>query len=158
MSKVLVAYFSETSNTEKMAELVAEGASKAGAEVTLAPVREVDLGGLPGYDGLILGSPTYYGQMAGEMKQLLDASVTFHGKLTGKAGGAFASAGVVGGGAETTVLSLIHALLIHGMVVQGTPTGGHYGPVSHGAPDDRAAKECRGLGERVARLAGKLSG
>lgn len=158
MSRILVTYWSKTGNTQKMAQLVAEGARAAGAEVDLKPVDEVALDDLPGYDGFVLGSPTYYGEMAGEMKSLIDASVTFHGKLVGKAGGAFASAGVIGGGAETTIQGLIHALLIHGMAVQGTPAGGHYGPVCYGAPDDRVAKECKALGERVANLADRLAG
>ncbi len=62
-----------------------------------------------------------------------------------------------GGGAETTIHSLIDALLIHGMVVQGSARGAHYGPVSIGTPDDKAVEECRALGDRVAALVEKLS-
>jgi NAD(P)H dehydrogenase (quinone) len=84
--------------------------------------------------------------------------VKYHGKLAGKVGGAFASSGAIGGGTETTVLDIVQALLIHGMVVQGDPGGAHYGPVAFGAPDDRGRKECEKLGRRVAELAAKLSG
>ena len=49
-------------------------------------------------------------------------------------------------------------MLVHGMVIQGVPKGDHYGPVSIGAPDERVMKQCRSLGERVAKLAGRLAG
>jgi len=157
MANILVAFFSKTGHTEQMAQSVRQGAEAAGADVDVRPVAEMQASMLLEYDGIILGSPTYYGQMAWEMKELLDESVKFHGKLEGKVGGAFASAGVLGGGAETTVLSLVNALLIHGMIVQGTSHGPHYGAVAIGAPDDDAAKACRALGERVACLAGKVT-
>jgi len=55
-------------------------------------------------------------------------------------------------------MDILHALLIHGMVVQGTPDGDHYGPVSIGKPDDRVKRQCQALGRRVAELAKKLHG
>ena len=61
MPKILVAYHSETGNTESMAELVAEGVREAGADVDLMSVEQVAVDDLPGYDGYIIGSPTYYG-------------------------------------------------------------------------------------------------
>lgn len=121
----------------------------------LAPAADTKAGQLAGYDGIIIGSPTYYGTMAAEVKRLLDESVALQGQLAGKAGGAFASAANIGGGSETTVLDIVHALLVHGMVVQGSESGGHYGPVAVGGPDGRAAEECRQLGRRVVRLAGR---
>ena len=78
------------------------------------------------------------------------------GKLEGKVGAGFASSGMLGGGNETTVLSILEALLIHGMIVQGDTGGGHYGPVAIGAPDERGTEECRKLGQKVARLVKKL--
>ena len=56
------------------------------------------------------------------------------------------------------MLDILKAMLIHGMVVQGTTQGAHYGAVAFGAPDDRACKDCEGLGRRVAELAAKLAG
>jgi len=153
VARILVVYYSRTGNTKKMAEAVAEGAKSAGGDVTLAPVDKVKAGDLVKYDGLILGSPTYYGLMAAEVKKLLDESVSLHGELEGRAGGAFSSSANPGGGNETTVLSILQALLIHGMVVQGTHSGDHYGPIAVGAPDARALGQCHELGERVARLA-----
>jgi len=157
MPKVLIAYYSRSGNTEQMALLVKEGASAAGAEVLCRSVGELKPADLLDCDAIILGSPTYYGAPAAELKKLIDESVKYHGRLVGKVGGAFASAGGIGGGAETTIRSLIDALLIHGAIVEGTHQGGHYGPVAVGKPDERAAKECRSLGERVARLAARLA-
>jgi len=102
--------------------------------------------------------PVYYGTMAAEIKKLLDESVAHHGKLAGKIGGAFASSANVGGGNETTVMDLIKALLIHGMIVPGSAKGDHYGPVAIGKPDNRAQNECKKLGRLVATLTVKLYG
>jgi len=156
VAKVLVAYYSRGGNTRRMAELVAEGARKAGADVELATVDKIMPEDLLDYDGIIIGSPTYYGQMCAEIKKLFDDSVRFHGKLEGKVGGAFSSAANIGGGNETTILGILEAMLIHGMVVQGSPQGDHYGPVAICGPDERATKQCRELGERVAKLSARL--
>lgn len=108
-------------------------------------------------DGVILGSPVYYGLPTAKMKQYIDESVKYHGKLDGKVGGAFASAGGFHTGAETTITALNEALLIHGMVVQGTSGSNHYGAASVGAPDENDKENCRKLGARVARLVKKLN-
>jgi NAD(P)H dehydrogenase (quinone) len=159
MAKVLVTYFSRSGNTEKMAEAVAAGAKRvAGVAVDLRPVEQASIDDLPAFDGIIMGSPVYYGTMAAELKTFIDQSVKYHGKLAGKVGGAFASSGAIGGGTETTVLDIVKALLIHGMIVQGDPGGSHYGPVAFGAPDDRSCRECEKLGKRVAELATRLAG
>jgi NAD(P)H dehydrogenase (quinone) len=105
-----------------------------------------------------MGSPTYFGVMAAEVKKLVDESVKHFGKLVGKVGGVFTSSGGVGGGNETTNLSLLQALLIHGMVVQGVQKGSHYGPVSVGAPDKEAQDECLRYGKQVGELTVKLFG
>ncbi|MBN1270241.1 MAG: NAD(P)H-dependent oxidoreductase [Kiritimatiellae bacterium] len=158
MAKVLIVYYSRTGNTRKMAQYVAEGVKKSGAEVAMKSVQETDPDDLLAADGVIMGSPTYYGGMAAEMKQLLDDSVRLHGQLEGKVGGAFSSSGNVGGGNETTVLDILQAMLIHGMVIPGSSDGDHYGPVSVDAPDKRAARECEKMGQIVGSLAVKLSG
>lgn len=155
-SKVLVLYYSRTGNTEQMAELVAEGARDAGGEVVLKDVTEAGAEELLDYDAIAIGSPVYYGSMAAEVKKLLDESVKFHGQLEGRVGAAFSSSANIGGGNETTIVGILNALLIHGMVVQGSSEGDHYGPVSIGAPDDRVRKQCRALGARIVTLADKL--
>ena len=158
MAKILVLYYSRSGHTQKMAELVAEGIDKEGAQAVLKDVQGISAASLPEFDGIIIGSPTYYGSMAAEIKKLLDDSVSLHGKLEGKVGGAFASSANVAGGNETTILDILNALLIHGMIIQGDPKGDHYGAVAVGAVDERAAKECLRMGGRVARLAKKIAG
>jgi NAD(P)H dehydrogenase (quinone) len=157
MAKTLVAYYSRTGNTKKMGELIADGLKKEGVNASLKDIKEVKVDELLQYDALIIGSATYYGSMAAEVKKLLDDSVKFHGKLEGKVGGAFASSANVAGGNETTILDILNAMLIHGMIIQGDPRGDHYGPVAIGAPDERAAQECLRMGSRIAQLLKKVS-
>jgi len=156
MVKVLIAYFSQSGNTEAMARLVGEGVKEAGARVELKRVADVSMDDLLAADAIVIGSPTYYGTMAAQVKELLDRSVEIHGQLEGKAGGAFSSAGGPGGGQQTAVVDILAALLIHGMVLQGDPSGDHYGPVAVGAPDPRSADSCRRWGRRLAALAERL--
>ena len=157
MASILITYYSRSGNTQKMAEAVAEGArGVSGAKVEVRRVEDLTPDDLLSPDAIIMGSPVYYGTMAAELKKLIDESVKHHGKLVGKVGGAFASSGAIGGGTETTVLDILKAMLIHGMIVQGTTKGAHYGAIAFGAPDDRATKDCQGLGKRVAELVAKL--
>jgi len=120
-------------------------------------VQETSVDELLQYDGIVAGSPTYYGSMAWELKKLFDESVKFHGKLDGKVGAAFSSAANIGGGNETTILDIVNAMLIHGMVVQGDPSGDHYGRVSIGAPDSRVEEQCRRAGHRIAQFVKRLA-
>lgn len=156
MAKILIVYFSSSGNTKNMAERVSEGIEKEGVEAVLRDIKDVKAEELLKYDGIIIGSPTYYGSMAYQIKELIDESVRFHGKLDGKIGAAFSSSANIGGGNETTILDILHTMLIHGMIVQGDPQGDHYGAVSIDEPDERAIKQCRRLGERTARLVKKL--
>lgn len=157
MSGILVLYHSRTGNTEKMAKAVAEGAKEFGADVSMAKAEGFKVEMLKDFTGIVVGSPTYYGTMSAEVKKVFDESVKFHGELEGKAGGAFTSSANLGGGNETTILDIMHAMLVHGMVVQGTPAGDHYGPVAIGAPDARAIEGCKALGRRMARLVKAVS-
>ena len=156
MAKALVCYYSRTGNTKKMAARMAEVLAAEGLAVDLRKVEDTAAADLPGYDCIVLGSPTYYGTMAWELKKLLDESVKFHGKLRGKVGGAFTSSANVGGGNETTVLDILQALLIHGMVVRGDHRYDHYGPVAIGRPDKRALDCCESHAKNLAALTGKL--
>ncbi len=159
MAKMLVTYHSRTERTGHMAEAVAESArGQSGVQVECKPIAEVSAKDLLAYDAIAVGSPTYYGSMAAEVKQLFDESVQFHGQLAGKAGGAFSSSANIGGGNETTVMDILKCMLIHGMVVQGSASGDHYGPVAVGEPDERSRKECTKLGQALAALAVKLHG
>jgi NAD(P)H dehydrogenase (quinone) len=108
--------------------------------VDVKKVQEVDPQQALDYQGIIMGSPVYYGTMSAECKKFIDESVKFHGKFKGKVGGAFASSANIGGGNETTIMDILKAWLIHGMIVAGDHQGDHYGSVAIGAPDQRAVK------------------
>lgn len=158
MPKVLIIYYSRSGNTKKMAYLIQQGIMEENVDVDTKNVKDVKVDDLPKYDGIVIGSPTYYGGMASQVKDLLDKSIKYHGKLQEKVGGAFSSSANIGGGNETTVLDILHALLIHGMVVCGDSSGDHYGPVAIEKPDKRSEKICIRYGKRVAKLTKKLHG
>ena len=158
MTKMLICYYSRSGNTKKMARLIEKGAKSAGIGVDTKDVKEVTPSHLLRYECIVIGSPTYYGLMSAEVKSLLDKSVRYHGRLASKVGGAFSSSYNVGGGNETTVMAILQALLIHGMVVCGDPEGDHYGPVSIEKPDKRAEAICVRYGKRLAELTERLHG
>ena len=153
MAKILIVYDSRTGNTEKMAFAVAEGAKRVkDIEVVVKKVDEARLEDLLDADGIIVGSPTYYGQMSGKIKTFFDNSVEIHGKLAGKVGAAFTSAGGTASGAETTLLSILKALLVHGMIIQGRADDKHYGAAAVETPNEEEIEMCKGLGKRTAEL------
>ena len=106
--------------------------------------------------------------MTGRVKQFLDATWPLRGRLDGKVGAAFAAERHVAGGAEETLRSILNALLLHGMVIQGDCEGAPFGPVAlrgalegKGDEDDIVAEDggaARRLGQRVAALVKKLAG
>ena len=155
--KILIVYDSQTGNTEKMAQDVAAGVEEAGVEPIVRKVDDANVDELLKVRGLILGSPVYYGLPSAKIKAFIDESVRFHGKLDGMVGGAFCSSGGTHTGCETTIVALLEALMIHGMVIQGTSGKNHYGAASVGAPDDADAEVCRKMGARVAELVKKLN-
>lgn len=156
---VLIVYDSRTGNTEKMALAVAEGVrSVKGVSAVVKKVDDAKIQDMMEAHAIILGSPTYYGTMTYKIKKFLDESVKRHGKLEGKVGAAFTSAGSTATGAETAILSMIQGLLIHGMIVQGRSEEKHYGAFCVGAPDKEGKKHCIELGKRTAALAKKLFG
>ena len=155
--QVLIVYDSKTGNTEKMALAVAEGVKEVGGvDVMMKKVDETVNEDLLKADGIIIGSPTYYGQMSGKIKTMFDDSVRIHGKLQGKVGAAFTSSGGVASGAETTIVSVLEAMLIHGMVIQGRAHAQHYGAAAVGEPKERETERCKELGRIVAVLVLKL--
>ncbi|MFC1938926.1 flavodoxin family protein [Chloroflexota bacterium] len=156
MPKALVVYHSQSGNTETLAKWITEAVTTEGIDVVCKKVQDTRIDELLDIDGLIIGSPTYYGTMAAEIKVFLDASIKHHDKLDGKVGAAFATAASTG--QETTVISIIEALLIHGMVVQGDPQGHHYGVTSLGKPDEQDRLRCQRFGRRFARTVKKIKG
>lgn len=156
MAKGIVVYYSRSGNTKEMAQIIAKSMNEANLPTECKSVDKVKAEDLLAFDAIVVGSPTYYGGMAGPIKQLFDDAVANHGKLNGKIGAAFSSAANIGGGNETTIMGIIEAMLIAGMVVQGDPQGDHYGPVSIGKPDQRVEQQCVRRGQRIAELTKKL--
>jgi len=156
MIKILVTYYSKTGNTEELAKAVADGVRDAGGNATLKKVGEVRAEELPTYNGIVIGSPVYFGGMAAEVKKLIDESIKIRRKLENKVGAAFVTSRHRTGGKETTLLSILGAMLVHGMVVIGDPmeTGGHYGAAG---ADEQGRKEAYGLGKRIVKIAERLS-
>ncbi|WP_339804429.1 NAD(P)H:quinone oxidoreductase [uncultured Marinobacter sp.] len=197
MAKVLVLYYSMYGHMETMAEAVAEGARQvAGAEVTVKRIPETmnaeafaNAGGktdqsaevatpteLADYDAIILGTPTRFGNMSGQVRTFLDQTggLWAKGALFGKLGSVFTSTGT-GGGQEQTITSTWTTLSHHGMVIvpigYGTPELFDISTVSGGTPygasclaggdgsrqpDDRELAIARFQGKHVAELAVKL--
>lgn len=143
MKKVLVLYYSMYGHIERLAEAVAEGArSVPGVEVTLKRVAETmpedvarNAGAkldqpaalaspqeLADYDAILFGTPTRFGNMAGQMRTFLDQTggLWVKGALVGKLGSVFTSTGT-GGGSETTITSFWNTLAHHGMLIVGLP-------------------------------------
>ncbi len=156
MATGLVIYYSRSGNTKQMADLICDAMNKAGLKTDCKDVSDTSPEDMLNADAIVAGSPTYYGHMAGEIKKLFDESVSKHGKLDGKVGGAFSSSVNIGGGNESTILGIIECMLVHGMVIQGDAQGDHYGPVSIGKPDDRVISQCSRKGQRIAELTLKL--
>jgi len=159
--KIAIVYHSETGNTRKMAELVADGAksvSKA-VEVRLMTCDAADDEFLAASSAIILGCPTYQGTLSWQMKRFLDEN---HGDFAGKLGGAFASQNWPGGGgADLVEICILAGMLVKGMLVySGGITVGqpylHFGAVSARAPEGLFAERCVKLGENIAKKAIEL--
>jgi NAD(P)H dehydrogenase (quinone) len=158
---VLVAYHSATGNTEKMAQGVAEGAkSVAGANVTVKRVGEVTADDLLSSDGVIIGSPVYFGNMSGEVKSFLDSwfkmGLFQDRKMRNKVGGTFATGGGFSNGKELTMLTIQAAMVMHQMLV--TSGGGGFGATATTGPDspgvdEKELAEANALGKRIAEVA-----
>ena len=159
--QILILYFSKGGNTRKLAEAIARGVEAVeGVDAVLMPTDEVTKDDFLASDGVIAGSPVYFGVMAAELKRIFDEFVPVRKKMEGKVGAAFATSGDPTGGKETTMMSIIQALLIYGMVIVGDPMSatGHYGVACAGAPDPNTEDNAMKLGQRVAKLATKLKG
>ncbi len=157
--QVLVLYFSKSGNTKKLAEAIGKGIEEVdGVSAVLKNTDEVTQDDFLACDGIVAGSPVYFGVMAAELKKVFDQFVPVRKKMEGKVGATFATSGDVTGGKETTMMSIIQAMLIYGMVIVGDPMSatGHYGTACVGAPDAKAEENGTKLGERVAEIAKKL--
>jgi NAD(P)H dehydrogenase (quinone) len=156
---ILILYYSKGGNTRRLAEAVAEGVEQVdGMKAILKTTDGVTKDDFTHADGVIAGSPVYFGTMAAELKKVFDDFVGVRKKMENKVGAAFATAGDATGGKETTMFSIIQAMMIYGMIIVGDPLAatGHYGTACVGAPDEKTRENGRKLGERVARLAARL--
>jgi len=157
--QILVLYYSKSGNTRKLAEAVAGGAGGAGAEVVLKNTAEVEKDDFLKADGVIAGSPVYFGVMAAELKKVFDDFVSTRRSMENKVGAAFASGGHPSGGKETTMFSIIQCMMIYGMIIVGDPmdASGHYGVACEKVPDENALSDAEKLGRRVAELCRVIS-
>ena len=158
--KILVLYFSKGGNTRKLAEAVAQGVDGLdGVEAVLKTCEQVSKDDFLGAKGIVAGSPVYFGGMAAELKLVFDGFVSTRRKMEGKVGAAFTTSGDATGGKETTLMGILQAFMIYGMVVTGDPMAatGHYGTACVGAPDEKTLENGRLLGRRVGELALKLA-
>jgi len=195
MAEILVLYYSRHGATAEMARYISRGVEGVdGATARLRTVPAVsalseavadeippsgppyaDHADLRACDGLILGSPTRFGNMAAALKYFIDSTsdVWLSGDLAGKPAAVFTSTSSLHGGQETTLLSMLLPLLHHGMLVCGLPyaetdlmhttTGGTPYGASHlaGADNRKPLSEeekrlCLALGRRVAEFAVRL--
>jgi NAD(P)H dehydrogenase (quinone) len=193
-AEILVLYYSRYGATAEMARHVCRGIESSGARARLRTVPKVStvteaveddipaagppyatLDDLRECDGLAVGSPTRFGNMAAALKYFFDGSAELwlSGVLAGKPAGVFTSTSSLHGGQETTLLSMMLPLLHHGMLIVGIPyteqelmatSGGGtpYGP-SHAAGmnsdrplSDMEKKLCHALGARIADTARRL--
>ncbi|HEY4260084.1 MAG TPA: flavodoxin family protein [Schlesneria sp.] len=165
MAKILVLYHSNSGNTRRMAELVAEGAAQLErTEVRLKDISVADHTDLDWCDGIALGSPTNYGCVSWQMKKWWDEQpIENWGRRDGKIGCVFSSAGSWGGGQEWTCMTLMSLLINYGFLVFGLTdyTGprfsAHYGAIAAGPPvQERELNACRRLGLRLSEWAATM--
>ncbi len=196
MNDILVLYYSRKGSTAEMATLIARGIEETpGAQArlrTVPPVSavceatadDIPANGPPyvSHDdlrecsGLILGSPTRFGNMAAPLKYFIDSTsdVWLSGALAGKPAAVFTSTSSLHGGQESTLLTMMVPLLHHGMLITGLPysetdlmhttSGGTPYGASHFAGDgnkrplsEEEKRLCKALGRRVAGIAVKLT-
>jgi NAD(P)H dehydrogenase (quinone) len=194
MHEILVLYYSRQGSTAALARQVCRGVeSVAGVQARLRTVAAIGASGAvasvpeegPPYAGhqdliecagLILGSPTRFGNMAAPLKHFLDgtSALWLAGALADKPAAVFTSTQTLHGGQEATLISMMLPLLHHGMYLVGLPyteqaltatqSGGtpygasHVAGVSgHGTLSQSEADLARALGARVARLAARLT-
>jgi NAD(P)H dehydrogenase (quinone) len=189
-SYVLILYYSRNGHVKMLAEQIAQGVEIAGVEARLRTVPSVssvcesteqsipDSGDiycteddLANCSGLLIGSPTRFGNMAAPLKYFLDGtgSLWASGALIGKPAGAFTSTSSIHGGQESTLLTMMMPLMHHGMLIVGVPyseaalsstqKGGTPYGASHVEGDcltDDEQKICQAQGKRLAELATKL--
>ena len=191
--RILILFYSKTGHMLKMARSIAKDVEASGAELRLrkaaelAPREVIDntpewkaiysqmsdipdavVDDLVWMDGLIVGTPTRFGNMAAPMRNFWDQSgkLWMEGTLIGKAVSAFSSAEMVHGGQEATLLSMYPTFMAHGMIIVGIPgnvkelykSGSYYGALSSGEPNDTDLVVARHMTNRLVEITKKLRG
>lgn len=160
---VLIAYYSQSGNTQVMAQAVEEGAkSVAGVRVILRSIDQVSSQDLLESDAIVVGSPVYNANVAPAVQEFINRW-PFDGRpLKNKLGAAFVTGGGMSIGEELVQLNLLHSMLIHGMLVLGgEETEAAFGasavtgeaPFQGGTVAEQFLVKGRGLGKRVAEIA-----
>lgn len=164
--RVLVAYHSVTGHTEKMARAVVAGAKQLPrTQVVLKRVEAVTAKDLFNADAVVVGSPVYWANMAGEVKTFFDNWQLKFGvypelKMRNKVGAAFSTGGQVSGGKEVTMLTILAAMLGNQMiVVSGGGALGASATTEGDSPgiDEKELAQAKKLGKRVAEVAWLVS-
>jgi len=143
--KVLILCYSRSGNTKKMAKAIGEVMKSSVINVTLEDAGKFDVSSLPNYDGIILGSPTYFSNMAWQVKKVIDESIVHYrgGKLKGKVAGIFTSAGTSSNGKDCLKMLEVALGFHHGMkVVEGILR-------VDGESDKEVEKRCEEYGKRL---------
>ena len=158
-SHLLIIYTSKNGRTEKMVEPICQGIKDSGLEVTTKLVGDVCWEEMLSADGIIVGTPVRFGDVDWQIKRLFDvmANQDYPGPLSGKVGGAFTGGGTPGSGAELALLSMLHILLNHGMVIQGNAHSSHYGPIALSeSSEDSVIERCYNWGCHWSQLVHRL--
>ena len=195
MSSILVLYYSSGGKTKQLAHLIARGVEEFGSEAVIRTVPRisannektedkipdsgdcyVSLKDLENCHGLIVGSPSRFGNMSAPLKYFIDqtSELWMNSKLSGKPVGFFTSASSLHGGQEAVLLSMMIPFLHHGMVICGLPysetsllhtkTGGTPYGVSHWSGvnnelslSDEEKQLAKAQGKRIAKFASQLA-
>lgn len=165
---ILIVYYSETGNTQAMAEAVAEGAqSIPSALVRLKSVQEATVDDIVSADAIIVGSPVYNANVAPQVQAFINRWPFDGAPLKDKIGAAFVTAGGISAGEELVQMNILQSMLIFGMIVVGGPDWMQaFGAsaITHEEPFDQNQEGINSyflqkgfaLGARVAELAVKL--
>ena len=193
MKKILIIYYSNTGATEKMARKISRGVdSVENVEAVIRTIPSIENinkkdfandddvlyatnNDLLSCDGLIMGSPPHFGNMAAPMKYFLDGTTSewFNNSLAGKPAGVFTSTSSLHGGQETTLITMMIPLIHHGMIISGIPYsekelndtssgGSPYGPTHYSGGNqinelsEHESKLCIAFGIRIAELSKKV--
>jgi len=149
--KILILYYSGSGNTQRMAKAIAEAMRSSAMNVTVENVGKFDTSLLPNYDGIVLGSPTYFSNMAWQVKKMIDESIVHYGggKLKGKVAGIFTSAGTMRDGRDC--LKMLETALgyHHGMKLVEGILG------VDGESEKEVEKRCQEYGKELVKEIGK---